>query len=240
MRRLHLPALVPAARASYSRGSQPCKAAGKPFIAYEYGWDRTNYPTLRGLGNFLETLRRTPEIAGDAFWALQSHNDGHGWMPIPADSERPDDRDAHSRVDSGGLCTTRESRRSSAHTADMSARAQAIRRHDYAMRGMRVPAHAIPPAPTVTSVQYGPTSFIGRVGAHVYWQGSAGAMDYSVERAATAHGPWITVCRRCVTDVDDGYADVSAAANDAWFRVIPYNLDGKRGPASAAMQASPG
>jgi hypothetical protein len=48
------------------------------------------------------------------------------------------------------------------------------------------------------------------------------------------------VCRRCVTDVGDGYTDVAAAANGAWYRVIPYNLDGKRGPASKAMQSSSG
>ena len=71
-------------------------------------------------------------------------------------------------------------------TADMAARAQAIRRHNYAMRGMRVPAHAIPPAPTLTSVHYGPTSFLGRIGARVYWEGSAGAVNYSVERARAA------------------------------------------------------
>jgi mannan endo-1,4-beta-mannosidase len=106
------------------------------------------------------------------------------------------------------------------------------------MRGLRVPRHAPPPAPTVTSVAYGPTSIAGRVGARVYWQGSAGASNYTVQRAARASGPWQTVCTRCVTDVDDGFADVSAAARGAWYRVIPYNLDGRSGPASKAVQAS--
>ena len=66
-----------------------CKRAHKPYIAYEYGWDRTNFPTQSGPRGFLDTLRGMPEIAGDAFWALQAHNDGHGWMPIPADTDRP-------------------------------------------------------------------------------------------------------------------------------------------------------
>ena len=114
--------------------------------------------------------------------------------------------------------------------ADMGARAQAIRRHNYAMRGIRVPAHAIPPAPIVTSVRRG----------RVYWQGSAGAKDYSIQRASSPSGTWKTICRQCVTDVDDGFADVGAAANRAWYRVIPYNLDGKRGPVSKAKQSSPG
>jgi hypothetical protein len=216
-----------------------CKRAGKPFLAYEYGWDATNYPTVRGLRTFLETLRRTPEVAGDAFWALQAHADGHGWMPIPADSSDPT---TATHLESGqwwalyypGIQTLVST------APDMEVRAQEIRRHDYAMRGVRVPPHAIPPQPTVTSARYGPTSFIGRVGTRVYWQGSAGAKDYSVQRAAAAGGPWVTICKRCVTDVDDGFADVSAAASSAWYRVIPYNLDGKRGPASNALRSTPG
>jgi hypothetical protein len=105
----------------------------------------------------------------------------------------------------------------------MSARAQTIRRHNYAMSGKRVPAHAIPPAPIVTSIR----------GGRIYWQGSAGAKDYSIERSSSSSGPWKTVCRRCVTDVDDGYG----ATSRGWYRVIPYNLDGSHGPASKAMQS---
>jgi mannan endo-1,4-beta-mannosidase len=75
--------------ASVKRGIARCKSAGKPFVAYEYGWDLTNYPTVRGLRAFLRSLESAPEIAGDAFWALQAHNDGHGWMPIPADTTDP-------------------------------------------------------------------------------------------------------------------------------------------------------
>jgi mannan endo-1,4-beta-mannosidase len=214
-----------------------CRRAGKPFIAYEYGWDRTNYRTRAAFKTFLDALHRMPEIAGDSFWALEAHRDGHGWLPIPADTTDPA---AAAHVESGQwwalyypgirtLVTT---------AADMAARAQLIRAHNYAMRGLRVPRHAPPPAPTVTSVAYGPTSIAGRVGARVYWQGSAGAANYTVQRAARASGPWQTVCTRCVTDVDDGFADVSAAARGAWYRVIPYNLDGRSGPASKAVQAS--
>ena len=65
-------------------GIAACKAADKPFLAYEYGWDATNYATQAGLRSFLRTLEQDPRVAGDAFWALQAHQDGHGWMPIPA------------------------------------------------------------------------------------------------------------------------------------------------------------
>jgi hypothetical protein len=223
--------------ASLKGGIAKCKRAGKPFVAYEYGWDRTNYPTLRGLRTFFRSLEDAPEIAGDAFWALQSHNDGHGWMPIPADTSDP--TTAH-HLESGqwwamyypGIQTMVST------AADMAARAQLIRRHNYSMAGSRVPAHAIPPAPTVTSVVFGPTSFTGRIGARVYWQGSAGSKNYSVQRSASAAGPWRTVCKQCVTDLDDGYVDLSSGARSGWYRVIPYNLDGKSGPASKPMRSS--
>jgi mannan endo-1,4-beta-mannosidase len=223
--------------ASVKRGIARCKRAGKPFVAYEYGWDRTNYPTQSRLRTFLESLENAPEIAGDAFWALQAHNDGHGWMPIPADTSDP--TTARS-LESGqwwamyytGLQTMVST------AADMAARAQVIRSHNYRMGGLRVPAHAIPPAPTVTSVVFGPTSFTGRIGARVYWQGSAGAKNYSVQRATGRAGPWRTVCDRCVTDLDNGYVDLSSGARSGWYRVIPYNLGGKSGRASKPLRSS--
>jgi mannan endo-1,4-beta-mannosidase len=223
--------------ASVRRDIAKCKRAGKPFVAYEYGWDRTNYATMRGLRTFLETLERTPAIAGDAFWALQAHKEGHGWMPIPADTS--DSTNAHV-LESGqwwamyytGIATIVNT------AADMAARAQVIRTHNYGMAGLRVPAHAVPPAPTVTSVVFGPTSPTGPVGARVYWQGSAGAKNYSVQRATGRGGPWRTICNRCVTDLDDGYVDLSSGARSGWYRVIPFNLDGKSGRASSPMRSS--
>jgi hypothetical protein len=220
-------------------GIADCKAAGKPFVAYEYGWDRTNYPTLRGLRGFLAWIKRTPEVAGGAFWALQAHRDGHGWMPIPADT---DDPTVAAAGESGqwwalyypGIQTM-------VNTAqDMAARAQILRNHNYSMAGVRVPRHAIPPAPTITSARFGPTVFFGRVGVRVYWQGSAGAKDYTVQRAAGAGGPWRTLCRRCATDLDDGFVDLSAAAKTSWYRAIPYNLDGRAGKASRPVRATEG
>jgi mannan endo-1,4-beta-mannosidase len=202
-----------------------CRKAGKPFVAYEYGWDVTNFRTLRHFRSFLDTLRKDVRVAGDAFWALQAHQDGHGWMPIPADLSDP----AAARRDESGqwwalyypgirtLVTT---------ATDMAARAQAIRAHNYAMRGLRVPRHAIPPAPRITSVS----------GGHVYWQGSAGAKSYTVQRAPRSTGPWTTLCDRCATDAGDGFVDRTASPAASWYRVTPYNLDGRAGRASRAVQ----
>ena len=203
-----------------------CRAAGKPYIVYEYGWDTTNFPTRPSLSGFLATLLADPEIAGDAFWALEAHADGHGWMPIPADTADP----TVARTGESGqwwamYYTGIPTLVMSAN--DMAARAQIIRAHDYAMDGVRLPKHAIPPVPVVS---------IGN--GRIYWRGSAGARAYSVQRATARSGPWTTVCRRCVTDLDDGWADPTASPIRGWYRVIPYNLDGRAGPASKPTRAS--
>jgi hypothetical protein len=198
-----------------------CRSARRPFVAYEYGWDRTNYRTRGGFRAFLDTLRRDPRVAGDAFWALQAHARGHGWMPIPANTT---DRAAAARIETGqwwalyytGIRTLVNSAR------DMAARAQVIRAHNYAMAGRRVPAHARPRRPTITAVR-----------PRIYWQGSAGAAAYSIERAPAASGPWRTVCNRCVSDSGNGYR----TRVGGWYRVIPHNLDGKAGPPSASRRA---
>ena len=224
--------------ASLKQGIAKCKKARKPFLAYEYGWDLTNYPTLRGLRAFLQSLENAPGIAGDAFWALQAHSDGHGWMPIPADTSDPT---TALHLESGqwwalyypGIQTMVNHRRGHGRTRASASKPQLL--HGGARRCQRT---RIPPRPTVTSVVYGPTSFTGRVGARVYWQGSAGAKDYSVQRATGAAGPWTTVCKRCVTDLDDGYVDLSSRARSGWYRVIPYNLDGKPGRASNPRRSS--
>jgi hypothetical protein len=205
-----------------------CGSARKPFVAYEYGWDRTNYRTVGAFRAFLATLARNPLVAGDAFWALQAHRRGHGWMPIPATTS---DRTAAFHIETGQWWALYYTGiRTLVNTAkDMATRAQVIRAHNYAMGGRRVPPHAVPPAPTGVSV----------VGARIFWQGSAGAKDYSVERASAARGPWRTVCRRCVTDSSDGFRVTSRRPRGSWYRVVPYNLGGRRGRPSQAVKVPP-
>jgi hypothetical protein len=96
-----------------------------------------------------------------------------------------------------------------------------IRAHDYAMAGKRVPPHARPPRPTITAVA-----------PRIYWQGSAGAARYSIQGGRGARGPWRTLCDRCVSDSSNGWVDRGGARRH-WYRVIPYNLDGRAGRPSA-------
>jgi len=114
----------------------------------------------------------------------------------------------------------------------MTARAEIIRGHNFAMRGVRAPPLPPPPAPTT------PSATVASVGGvHVYWQGAVGAATYSIDRGSAAAGPWQTICARCVTDNDDGFSDPNGSRG-SWYRVVPFNLAGKRGAPSRGVQAA--
>jgi mannan endo-1,4-beta-mannosidase len=187
---------------------------GKVFIVNEYGWDRTNWASSAELQGLLDAMLHDPNISGDGFWALQAHVDNFGFQPIPADSH-----DATFAVNGEcgewwalyypGVKTLAMS------AEDMGARAQLLRSHAYAMAGLAVPKHAVPPAPEITSVV---------VGGLIAWRGSAGAMRYTIERYDAATKTWQTVCDKCATDADDPWADPHAAMG-AHYRVTAFNGD---------------
>jgi mannan endo-1,4-beta-mannosidase len=104
-----------------------CARAHKPYIAYEYGWDRTNWKTVGALRAFLASLQRNPEIAGDAFWALELRS-----RPIPADITDPQ---LAASGESGEWWALYVPGRKTLVTtaADMDARARVIRLHNAAM-----------------------------------------------------------------------------------------------------------
>lgn len=201
-----------------------CKRAGKPFLVYEYGWDRTNFPTQPELREFLAGLEHGGIYAGSAFWALQAHARGHGWLPIPADTSDPETAEQGESGEWWALYYPRGIDTIVNTAADMAARAQIIRAHNYAMRGLPLPPHLIPPRPRITSV----------APMHIYWEGSAGAGSYSVQRASKQRGPWRTMCTRCT---DDGFAGPTASG---WYRVIAYNLDGRPSRPSTPARAKVG
>lgn len=146
-----------------------CARAKKPYVAYEYGWDRTNFATVGALRRFLDTLRRTPNVAGDLFWALEAHAPGGGWRPVPAPVADPAQA---ATIETGEWWALYYPGRATLVNAasDVRARAQVIRRHNYAMSGRRVPPHAIPRPPQIIST------------SPLRWRGSAGAVRYVVER----------------------------------------------------------
>ncbi len=188
---------------------------GKVFIVNEYGWDRTNWASHAELQGLLDAMLHDPDISGDDFWALQAHLDNFGFQPIPADSHDPTfavngECGEWWALYYPGIKTLAMS------AEDMGARAQLLRSHAYAMSGLPVPKHAVPPAPEITSVV---------VGGLVAWRGSAGATRYSIERYDAAAKTWQTICDKCATDADDPWVDPSAAMG-AQYRVTAFNADG--------------
>ena len=200
--------------ATFSHDAAAVTGHGKVFIVNEFGWDRTDWATQKDLQDVLDTLARDPNVSGDDFWALQAHLDGFGFQPLPADTNNASYAE---HGESGqwwalyypGVKTLVNS------AEDMAARAQQLRTHAYAMAGINVPKHKVPPPPAITTVIFG----------LIAWRGSAGAVKYSIERK-DGDGDWKTICDRCATDNDDPWGDPHPGFLNVHYRVTAYNADG--------------
>lgn len=214
----------PTTAETFSRDAANITGHKKVYIVNEFGWDRTDWKTRDDFQHVLDTLAHDPDVSGDGFWALQAHLDNFGFQPIPADSN---DVAFSERGETGqwwalyypGVKTLINS------ADDMGARAQQLRAHAYAMAGETVPAHMQPPRPVITSIV---------IAGLVAWRGSAGAVNYSVQRQDVGSTEWKTICDRCATDADDPWADPHSSLMGEHYRVIAYNADGKASEPSAA------
>lgn len=198
---------------------------GKVYVANEYGWDVTDWPTPDDLEKVLTTMKNEPKISGDLFWALQAHTDKFGWQPIPANVANKE-YSLHSESGQwwalyyGGINTLIMPKE------DMTARAELLRTHAFEMAGGSVPPHAIPAAPIITVKSLG----------LVAWRGSAGAVKYSIERKDSDTAPWAVICNQCATDADTPWIDPKTNMNGLFgtkYRVIAYNADGQPSEPSA-------
>ncbi len=213
---------------TFSKHAEMVTAKGKVYVANEFGWDVTDWPTRDEFKAVLKILETDPRISGDGYWALQAHADKFGWQLMSA----PSSSASYSRWGESGqwwslyyggvktLINTAE---------DMQARAELLRTHAFLMAGMPVPPYPIPVPPVITF------KGIGLVG----WHGSPGAVVYSVERRAGDSAQWETVCDRCATDADTPWVDEKARNSSlvelfaTRYRVIAYNADGKPSEPSA-------
>lgn len=213
---------------TFSKHAAIVTARDKVYVANEYGWDVTDWPTREGFEAALKTLESDTNISGDGFWALQAHADKFGWQPISA----PVNSASYSRWDEsgqwwslfyGGVNTLINS----AH--EMQARAELLRTHAFVMAGMPVPPHPVPAAPVITFKGIG----------LVAWHGVPGAVVYSVQRRKGGSSQWETVCDRRATDADTPWVD-QGARNSSFadlfatrYRVMAYNADNKASEPSA-------
>jgi mannan endo-1,4-beta-mannosidase len=213
---------------SFSKHAAAVTAKGKVYVACEYGWDVTDWPTKEDFQKVLGTLESDRNISGDGYWALQAHADKFGWQPISAPSSNASyakwgETGQWWSLFYGGVKTIVNS------AEEMQARAEMLRTHAYAMAATPVPAHPIPAPPVITF------KGIGILG----WHGSAGAVVYSVQRRAGDSTQWETICDRCATDADTPWVDEKAKEMSftvmfaSKYRVIAYNADGKASDPSA-------
>ena len=213
---------------TFSRHAATVTAKGKVYVACEYGWDVTDWPSREDFQKVLHALESDPKISGDGYWALQAHADKFGWqlLSAPANSTSYAQWGETGQWWSlfyGGVKTLVDS------AEDMQARAELLRTHAFAMAGLPVPPHPVPAPPVITF------KAIGLLG----WHGSAGAVIYSVQRRIGDSAQWETVCDRCATDADTPWVDADAQKSSlanlfaTKYRVIAYNADGKASDPSA-------
>jgi len=210
---------------TFSKHAALVTSHGKAYSACEFGWDTTNWVTPNDLQAALTAMESDPKISGNGFWALYGHAIEYGWQPMVM----PTNNLAHAKAavsDTGQwwsfyyggietLVNTRD---------DMRARAEMLRTHAYKMASLAVPPHDIPPAPVITTKSLG----------IVRWRGSAGAVNYSVERQ-TKDGKWELVCDKCAIDADMGWPDPDPKSlMGGKYRITAYNADGKPSAPSAA------
>jgi hypothetical protein len=180
---------------------------GKAFIIGEFDWNDANGGDP--LDKFLASVQANPNVSGDAFWELWSHDDQYGY-------DRGDQYTLHYPGD----------------TATMLGSVSLLRQYAYPMNKQQVPPNSVPGTPLIEKVIINGTSNT------LIWQGTTFAASYTIERSTNGPaGPWTTVCNRCVTDNNAPWIDTTENAGPLWYHLIAYNLNGVAGPPTQAYQA---
>lgn len=180
---------------------------GKAFIVGEFDWNDANGGD--SLASFLASVQANPNVAGDAFWELWSHDDEYGYA-------HGDHYTLHYPGD----------------TPAMRASVQLLRQSAYALNKQAVPLNSLPGTPLLERV------IKSNNGNTLIWQGTTVAASYTVQSStSSSNGPWSTICNQCVTDAETPWIDKLAPTGPLWYRVIAYNLSGVPGQPSNIYQA---
>jgi hypothetical protein len=203
----YYPMRIDAAKDSAQRAA----ATGKVFFVGEFDW--INLDGGDRLDAFLSALEADANVSGDLYWSLFPHGDLHGLV------QHLDGYTLHYPGDD----------------LDARTRAELLRRHAFAIRGLPVPDELAPGAPLVTRVH----AANGRY--DVAWRGVATAWRYSVEVSRTGpSGPWTVACDQCATDNDTPWTDpLTPVAPATWYRVRAHAACGIPGGYSDPYPADP-
>lgn len=172
------------------------------------------YASTSASPDLSSALVSDPQVTGANFWSLFAHNDTNGYV------QHDDGFTVHFPGD----------------TPAMTAEDDQLRDFDYAMSGADVPRLPAPGQPLITSITK-------QDGDNVLaWRGSTDASAYTVLRSDTGPGgPWTSICDQCATDNDTPWTDATTpATGTAWYKVIGFAPDGRKGPASAVASAGAG
>jgi hypothetical protein len=199
-----------AIRATLAEATGTVTGAGRAYLLDSFEWGPGNWKTLSSLETFLAAMTRRRTLTGALVGGLQGHADTGGYLP-PSPAMAGDATPLYFP----GLPVPGISR------DEMEQRGRALRRFDYAMSDVLLaPAFLLPPKPVIIQAS----------GGRVVWQGAAGALDYTIERSPDPRLPqtWQVVCDECTTDAAGAWQDPQPSKEPAWYRVMPFNVNGHR------------
>ena len=185
------------------------KAKGKkPYIVGEFG-----FVEMPAMAACLDAVVERG-AAGALAWSLRPHNRDGGFY-------------WHSEPSGGNRYKAFHWPGSPAGTAYDEIEFMALmRRKAFEIRGLPVPPIPVPAPPKLLPITDA---------AAISWQGSVGAASYSVERAASASGPWTAVA----DNVDESavqyrplFADTKAGKGSWFYRVRALNSAGASAPSN--------
>jgi hypothetical protein len=165
---------------------------------------------------YFAALFRERAIAGVLVQGLEGHADTGGYLPASPAGE------AGTAIFFPGRKTA------DMQQADMVARDRALRRFEFEMQDiLDPPAHLLPPVPDIISAAHG----------RVVWRGAAGAGLYTIERSPDPSVPnsFSVVCDHCTSDEAGFWQDPSPPKGRAWYRIMPFNMNGHKSLPSAPV-----
>jgi hypothetical protein len=178
-------------------------SANRIYVIDSYDWTDATFRKPEDLQSFMLELRLDRRLTGAFVSNLSGHAENGGYLPPPPNELPP--------LYFPGFAIA------GMDEASVHDRARNVRRLSFRMLDILPLAYAQPDPPIIISVVHG----------KVTWRGSAGALNYSIERSSdlTAIGSWTTLCDQCATDLSPSWQDPNVPTTPVWYRMKPYNIN---------------